>query len=254
MANDHRLRVLFPTGALAKTYLAESAFDVVERSIALRLDNDRYRELEIETKPQQNWTAVFDENRGLAVISTGLRESAVRDLPERPIALTLFRGTRRTTFTAGEPNGQQSGRLSFEYCIQPLQGPPDRTELCERAQRLAAGVRTSQLRASDQHLYRSGASIPAMDSYIRLAGAAVMTSARHVGDGLEVRVFNPLTIDASCVIAPNAHFIGRDAFTAESVNLESRSIESLAIENGAAVLALAPKKIATVRFAKATSS
>jgi hypothetical protein len=35
-AEDHRLRVLFPSGAQAETYLADSAFDVVERLIALR--------------------------------------------------------------------------------------------------------------------------------------------------------------------------------------------------------------------------
>jgi len=75
---DHRLRVLLPSGANAETYLADQAFDVVERPIALRADNARYKELEVETKPQQSWTAVHDEGRGLAVVATGLPESAVR--------------------------------------------------------------------------------------------------------------------------------------------------------------------------------
>ena len=43
------------------------------------------------------------------MVSTGLLESAVRDLPERPLALTLFRATRRTVFTDGEPGGQLLG-------------------------------------------------------------------------------------------------------------------------------------------------
>ena len=85
-----------PAAPGADTYLADSPFDVVERPIALRADNHLYRELEVETKPQQSWTAVCDGARGLAVVSVGLLESAVRDLPERPLALTLFRGTRRT--------------------------------------------------------------------------------------------------------------------------------------------------------------
>ncbi|MBC7316361.1 MAG: glycoside hydrolase family 38, partial [Chloroflexi bacterium] len=70
-AEDHRLRVLFPTRAQADTYLADSAFDAVERPIALRPDRHLYRELEVETRPQQSWTAVCDGTRGLAVISTG---------------------------------------------------------------------------------------------------------------------------------------------------------------------------------------
>ncbi|MEP7358375.1 MAG: glycoside hydrolase family 38 C-terminal domain-containing protein, partial [Anaerolineales bacterium] len=82
--NDHRLRVLFPSGAQAATYLADSQYDVVERPIALRADNHLYRELEVETKPQQSWTAVFDDQRGLAIVAEGLLETAVRDLRHRP--------------------------------------------------------------------------------------------------------------------------------------------------------------------------
>jgi alpha-mannosidase/mannosylglycerate hydrolase len=125
-AGDHRLRVLFPSGAQTDTNLADSPFDVVERFIALRPDNHLYRELEVETRPQQSWTAVFDQERGLAVVGAGLMECAVRDLPERPLALTLFRATRRTVGTNGEPDGQMRGRLEFDYCIVPLRGEPDR--------------------------------------------------------------------------------------------------------------------------------
>ncbi len=39
IAEDHRLRVLFPSGARADTYLADTPFDVVERPIALAGDN-----------------------------------------------------------------------------------------------------------------------------------------------------------------------------------------------------------------------
>src|SRR5690606_21312736 len=70
---DHRLRVLFPTGvSKATTYLADSAFDVVERKIGLPADNHLGRELAVETTPQQTWTAVAKGDRGLAIISTGL--------------------------------------------------------------------------------------------------------------------------------------------------------------------------------------
>ncbi len=115
VAEDHRLRVLFPTGAATETYLAETPFDVVERPIALSADNHLYRELEIETKPQQNWTAVFDSERGLAVIGDGLLESAIRNQDERTLALTLFRSTRRTVMTDGEPEGLLRGTMTFRY-------------------------------------------------------------------------------------------------------------------------------------------
>ena len=139
MVRDHRLRVMFPTGIQADTYWADSPFDVIERPIALRQNNHLYRELEVETKPQQTWTAVFDDNGGLAVISAGLCESAVQDLPERPIALTLVRATRRTVFTDGEPNGQIQGRHTFRYWLAPLTGAPEWAHLCRLDSTLTVG-------------------------------------------------------------------------------------------------------------------
>ena len=68
---DHRLRCLFPTNVAAETYLSDSPFDVVERPIALNAGGHVYRELELETRPQQSWTAVAGPGRGLAVVSTG---------------------------------------------------------------------------------------------------------------------------------------------------------------------------------------
>ena len=149
-AADHRVRLLMPTGADARSYLCDTPFDVVERPIALLADNHLYRELAVETGPQQSWTAVSDGRRGLAVVSCGLPETAVQDLPERPIALTLFRSTRRTVFTDGEPQGLLLGhKLMFRYQIVPLAGPIDPARLCRLGQRLAAGLRNVQLTAKD---------------------------------------------------------------------------------------------------------
>jgi alpha-mannosidase/mannosylglycerate hydrolase len=190
---DHRLRVLFPSGAQTDTYLADSAFDVVERPIALRQDNHLYREMEVETKPQQSWTAVYDEVRGLAVISAGLLETAVRDLPDRPLALTLFRGTKRTVGTVGEPGGQEKGRLVFKYLILPFQGEPDRTRLFELGQQVSNGFRFAQMQSEDIPIYRKDPKLPAQASFFRLDGPAVISSLQMVNEGLEVRLFNPQT-------------------------------------------------------------
>ena len=161
-------------------------------------DNHLYRELEVETKPQQSWTAVCDGARGLAVVSVGLMESAVRDLPERPIALTLFRGTRRTVITDGEPNGQLLGDLHFRYWIVPVAGEVDRVRLCDLGQQLAAGLRDVQLRPQDVRFFRADlarggvdATLPAVAGFLSVEGPAVVTSIRQVGEGLEVRMFNP---------------------------------------------------------------
>lgn len=196
-AGDHRLRVIFPTAAHAVTYLADSAFDVVERPIALHRENHLYRELEVETKPQQSWTAVCDGSRGLAVITAGgLLESTVQDRPDRPIALTLFRSTRRTKMTDGEPEGLLLGRtMSFRYRLLPLQGEPDRIRLFDHARELSGGLRSAYLSAEDLAFERSKPErrASAADGLLALKGRAVLSSVRMCGEEMEVRVFNPET-------------------------------------------------------------
>ncbi len=191
-AEDHRLRVLMPSGADTNTYISDTPFDVVERPIALRADNHLYRELEVEQKPQQGFTAVFDSRRGLAVVSTGLYESAVRDLPERTLALTLLRAVCKTPFTLGEPNGQVPGKHRFRFWIVPLTGEPDRGRLFEYAGRVAAGHRVVHLRPEDIKRYREFSSeLEPTGSLISIDLPVVMTSLRNVGESVEVRVFNP---------------------------------------------------------------
>lgn len=251
-AKDHRLRVLFPTGAAtASTYLADAPFDVVERPVALRTDNYLYRELEVETKPQQTWTAVFQDGRGLAVVASGLLETAVRDLPERPLALTLFRGTRRTVFTAGEPGGQLNGPLTFRYWLAPLAGAPDRRRLCELGQQLGAGVRSFPLQSKDVAPSSSGRKNAAsgLAGLLQLEGPAVLTSARTVGDGFEVRLFNPTEAAADVCLRPGPA-LARTYRYWRPVDMESRpSGRRAALASGKGLrLTLNPKQILTLRL------
>ena len=190
-ARDHRLRVVFPSGAKTGRFLADSPFDVVERDIALDPDNHTLRELEVEAKPQQSWTAVHDAKRGLAVVTDGgLLEAGVRDTPDRPLMLTLYRSTGRTIFTNGEPDGQLVGEpMAFRYAIVPLRGAPDRLALFDLAHSLAAPVRSLDSYIEDAPLLGTKSRPP-----VSLAGVdgAVLTSFRQADGASEIRVFNPL--------------------------------------------------------------
>jgi alpha-mannosidase/mannosylglycerate hydrolase len=196
---DHRLRVLFPSGAKADTSLADQAFDVVERPIALRKDNALLKELEIESRPQQTWTAVFDKTRGLAVVSNGLLESAVRDLPARPIALTLLRSFIKAVLTNGNEGGEIQGRHEFAYRIVPLSGRPDVVKLTRLGQAHAAGLRTVQLdhrdvaQGPDPAVVPPARELPASHSFLSVSSPAVVTATqRHYPEkALIVRFFNP---------------------------------------------------------------
>ena len=247
--DDHRLRVLFPSGCACRTYLCDTPFDVVEREIALPPDHT-FRELEVETRPQRTWTAVHDEKRGLVIISKGLLESAVQDLAERPIALTLFRSTRRTVFTDGEPQGQLHQRLSFQYWIQPLTAAPEPRRCCELGQRLSAGTLSVQLQERDRLLYRSERLLPDRAGAFSLEGEAVMTSLRRVGAFTEMRLFNPHPHTIMVSIQTNDR---PSAWPAPSrvqyVDLESTPLtQPQSLPEGKLTIPLSAKKIITLRF------
>jgi len=252
-AQDHRMRVLFPSHAKeASHWLADAAFDVVERPISLRKDNHLYRELEVETKPMQTWMAVHDSNHGLAVVTEGgLLEGTVRDLPERPLALTLFRSTKRTVFTEGEPGGQLLGPLKFKYAIFPLQGAPDRVKLAHLARKLAGGIRAVTFLPEEERVSREeNRPVEALaHSFLSVAGDLVMTSFRQVRDAVELRLFNPDTKPAGATVTFNAGYGTRKSpKAAQAIDFEGNAIgEALELVSGNLTVKLNPKQIASYR-------
>jgi alpha-mannosidase len=243
---DHRIRVLFESGAGADTYLADSAFDVVERKIGLPHDNHTYKELAVETAPQANWTAVFDGRRGLAVVAPGLPETAVRDVPERTLALTLLRGFRRTIFTDGEEGGQSLGRHDFCYRLVPLAGEPPRTRLAELGQQIAAGIRAVQVLprmqadAGERRLPRS------LGQLSLRPGRLVVSSLRRRPDTalLELRMFNLYEEELTETLTFN-----RPVASATLVDFDGNKRDTLPVDaDGSVTLKVPAKKIASVIF------
>ncbi|MBU3665440.1 MAG: glycoside hydrolase family 38 [Chthoniobacterales bacterium] len=250
-AKDHRVRVLFPSGVKAATYLADGAFDVVERDIALPGDNHLGRETAVEPRPQQTWTAVSDARRGLAVVSSGLLETCVRDLPGRPLALTLFRSTRRTVMTDGEPEGQLLGDLRFRYWVVPFRGAANRARLSNLGVLLGAGLRDEQMTAVDISLHKEQGrpELPPSASFLKVGGDVVVTSVREVDGALEVRLFNPNVKTAAATL----DFRGRPKGAptprrAQAVNFESRPAGKSSAFTGIFKTSLKPKQILTVSF------
>lgn len=121
-AGDHRLRVLFPTGIMARVSHAESAFDVVERPIALPDCSDWLEPLP-KTHPQKSFVDVSGSGIGLTLINKGLPEYEVKDDEARTLALTLLRATGNGVCGPDfQKEGQMKGEYVFEYALYPHAG------------------------------------------------------------------------------------------------------------------------------------
>ena len=136
-AEDHRLRVLFPTGIDADQVSVDEHFDVVQRSTTPpppRIWN-QWELPPYPTEHQKGFVDVTDGKIGFAVLNNGLPE--YESIPERngiTVALTLFRSvgwlSRGDMITrpcnAGPsvpaPEAQCKREMRFRYAIYPHKG------------------------------------------------------------------------------------------------------------------------------------
>lgn len=243
---QHRIRVLFESGVEATTYQADAPFDVVTRPIALPEQNHTYRELAVETRPQQNWTAVNDAQRGLALIAPGLPESAVRDDPQRTLALTLLRGFKRTIFhefPEGDIGGQSLGRHEFDYRLVPLAGAADAARLTHLAQVTAGGARATQILAKNQ-APADDRNVPPSSGQLTLKpGHTIVNSLRHhpEKDYVELRLHNPTDTEVTEQVTYH-----KPIKAASLTDFDGNSPTSLPVDVSTVTVTLPPFKIATV--------
>jgi alpha-mannosidase/mannosylglycerate hydrolase len=238
---DHRVRVLLPTNLKGDTYICDSQYDVVERDVALRADNAIRRELDVETRPQVTWTSFGDGKVGLAVVSRGLPESAVRDNEERAIALTLFRGFRRAVLTNDNLGGEIQGKHTFRYDIVPFKGDVPRKRLFTLGQRVNMPVRQIDLLPQDLPATLAKESLPRTQSFFNVEGDVVVAALQQAEGMTEVRFFNPM---------PTAEKVTLPAKEARAVMLDDQTDNSIEVKaTSTAVVAHVPsKKIVTLRL------
>jgi len=133
LAEDHRLRVLFPTGTGSKVCQADSTFDVIERPIRPKPYEDWVQPV-APTYPLRNFVTMSSEKRGLSVTTTGMMEFEILEEQGGTIAVTLLRcvgwlstvGMTTRPEAAGPvletPGGQCLGQHRFAYAITPHKG------------------------------------------------------------------------------------------------------------------------------------
>ena len=91
-ARDHRVRVLFPTGAERVEFArADSAFAVVTRPARREVPPELQVEAPVSAAPLHSFVDAGDGARGITVLADGLNEYEVTAGPGPSVALTLLR-------------------------------------------------------------------------------------------------------------------------------------------------------------------
>ena len=132
-AQNHRLRVQFPTGITTDVCFADVAYDVIERTIA-QPDSHDWLERQLGTYPHHNFVGVGDAEGGLVVLTAGTPEYEVIDDPQRTLAITLLRAFGRG---AGEPDeyldSQEAGPHTYRLVLIPFAGSRQQGEIVRKA-------------------------------------------------------------------------------------------------------------------------
>lgn len=194
---DHRLRVMFPSGIAAATHsCAEGHFNVDKRPITPDHDLPEGYWPEMLPHPQQSWVDVSDGTLGLAIINDGLCEYEVMDNGERTIALTLLRAVKNqicTEFRAAgdfpdQKGGQSPGKREFKYAVYPHSGDWHKGEVYNEAQRFNIPVRPIQVGQHDRGKLPRNMSLLAIEP-----SDLVLSAFKQAEDSqkMVLRLFNP---------------------------------------------------------------
>ncbi|MCG8605602.1 glycosyl hydrolase-related protein [bacterium] len=132
-ANDHRLRVQFPTGFHTDLSYADSQFGITKREHR-PVENPQDYAIEVPSSvhPMQRGVTILDGDRGLTLATAGLTEYELITDEPGTLAVTLLRCVGRLsggdllTRPGGEagwitdaPEAQCQGTHTFEYAIIP---------------------------------------------------------------------------------------------------------------------------------------
>jgi alpha-mannosidase len=253
-AEDHRLRVHFPSGVRAEVSKGDQHFGVIARPVALpKWDPATWMEEPMGTYPQKAFVSVDDGARGLTIANTGLPEyEAIEERDGTTIAVTLLRcvgwlsrddiSSRRGG--AGPqlrtPGAQMHGRHAFDYAIIPHEGDWASADAHVAAVQHVRPMRARWNRQGLGHLDFEGALVR-VDSP---AFPVTCIKRAEDGDGIIVRLYNTFDVEADTQVdVPMAK--GKVSL----VNLNEEFITDLRRDGDEGVgITARPNEIVTLRF------
>jgi len=194
VAEDHYLRVSFPTGLRTDTVQVQSPFDVVTRPTALP-DAAQFDEPPQPEQPMDAFIDVSDGRAGLALLNDGLKAYEAHADAESTLSLTLLRCfalrffvPNRTDYPDQARGAQCPGRHTFRYAVSPHAGDWARGGVWAAAERFNVPVLAAQI-GPTQH-----GSQPRSRAFLEVEPEGLHVSAvkqSESGAGWIVRVFNP---------------------------------------------------------------
>ena len=227
-AEDHRLRLMMPTGVDTPTYRASQAFYVAERNVAVDLSTFTYEEKEKHEKAMTGFAYKRQGDRGLCFVSGGgLHEVGAFEGTEGMLAVTLLRCFSSAVNGYVSVDGQMPGESTFRFGLLPLTATDKDADIQRRLDAFTAGIRYC-----DDHTWQDEA--VRNHSYYRLDAENTVFSTMKVaedGEGTVLRFVNLSDTPEVAIVT-----FDRAPAAAAAVNLEECHPVPLAVEGTSVAL------------------
>lgn len=159
-AEDHRLRMMFPTNLKADYSYGEGQFDVVKRAIK-RIDSKDWVEQPMYDYPLHHFVDITDGNKGVAIFVDGLKEYEAIDDKQRTLAITLFRAFKYVIAPASvqdfshKKGSQCLGWNKYRLAFYPHIGDYQKGKVYEEALKFNLPLRFVQIGKTEGDLPRN---------------------------------------------------------------------------------------------------
>lgn len=188
LCQNHRLRMLFPSGTKGKVSEAEVPFDVVKRPFS-RDESNPYRAYKYLSFPCHRFVGIRDETRSLALIVNGLHEYEIYDDSKRTLGLTLMRAFTNGICTYAEKElelrpgdlAQSPGRHHVRLAVTFLPPGEGYAHWLRLAEDLTSPLLAAEGRALPGYPEPSSALLPLSHSFLSCDDPAIAFSALKRG-------------------------------------------------------------------------
>lgn len=249
-ANDHRLRVFFPSRINSQNVLVGQPFDVVSRNIT-PADPNEYppapNQYPWKTHAQNGFIDMNDGKSGLSVFSDGLFEYEVTDDDSSSVALTLIRSMFKLEFAGHVENEEEHmelaqciGKYEFDYSVEPHTEGYEKTYFDWEC--FKTPIKVMPVKAPENSTLLDYVDplrrieLGNKKSFVKVSGRNIILSAvkkQYDRDTLIVRVYNFGTTSENAeveVLIP-----GFEIDRAYLVNLAETRLAELHVENGSLI-------------------
>lgn len=274
-AEDHYLRVCFPTKIDTDKIWVQGQFDVVERSLE-PVDYSQFDEAPQTEQPMNSFIDMSDGKEGLAFLNEGLKAYEVKNDPEKTVNLTLLRcfplricvTQEMTDYSKIDKSSQCLGKHTFHYGIMPHEGDWETAGLWQCSERFNMPFLIGQISPTGH------GTEPSVKSFLEIEDDYLHVSAvkrSEDGAGWIIRLFNPFTRSIKTKIRLNQGMANNQPVQSpvdrikaalalpaglnqkwtnvQEVTLEETPVKHLQLDkNGWVDIEMAPKKILTVKF------